>query len=153
MHEDLKKLLDHSVEYASELLLETGDCYPFGAYLDTIGNVHPLEMEIDAKNVPQIGKVIDALTIYCTTEMAEKRMHGYCLSYEVKVQLSENTVTDAIAFELVHQTEQSIPKYYLPFTSKRLSKKDKEAAGHDPFAEEKTNDTPQAELGELFAVK
>jgi hypothetical protein len=155
MHEDIKKLLDHSVEYASELLLETGDCYPFGAYLDTIGNVHPLEMEIDAKNVPQIGKVIEALTKYCSEEMAEKRMHGYCLSYEVKIQLSENTATDAICFEIMHQSETSVPKYYLPFTSKRLTKKDKEAAGNDPCAEEKTAEStgPQAELGELFAVK
>src|SRR5688572_15904082 len=139
MHEDLKKLLEHSVEYASELLLETGDCYPFGAYLDTIGNVHPLEMEIDPKNVPQIGKVIEALTKYCSEEFAEKRMHGYCLSYEVKIQLAENNTTDAIAFEMIHRTEQNIPKYFLPFVSKRLSKKEREALlAADPFAEEKS---------------
>jgi len=153
MHEDIKKLLDHSVEYASELLLETGDCYPFGAYLDTVGNVHPLEMEIDTKNVPQLGKVVEGLTAYCTTEMAEKRMNAYCVSYEVKVQLAEDQTTDAIAFEIVHQTEQNIPKYYLPFISKRV-KKDK-VVSDDPFAEEKNIEPigPQAELGEIFAVR
>lgn len=155
MNEDLKKLLDHSVEYASELLVETGDSYPFAAYIDTIGNVHPLEMEIDDKNIPQIQKVIDALTIYCTEEMKEQRMRAYCLSYEVKIQLEENKTTDAIAFEMIHQTEKNIPKYFLPFKSTRLTKKEKDAMlALDPFAEvEPTEGQPQAELGELFAVK
>lgn len=150
MNEDLKKMLDHSVEYASELLLETGDCYPFAAYIDTVGNVHPLEMEIDEKNVPQIQKVIDALTIYCTEEMNENRMRAYCLSYEVKVQLAENQTTDAIAFEMVHQTEKNIPAFYLPFKSNRLSKKEREA---NPRATKNQPEEAQAELGDLFAVR
>lgn len=152
MNEDLKKLLDHSVEYASELLVETGDSYPFAAYIDTIGNVHPLEMEIDTKNVPQIQKVIDALTIYCSEEMKEGRMRAYCLSYEVLIHLTEEETTDAIAFEMKHQTESGLPKYYLPFRSKRISKKEIEKnleAGLPVTG----NDEPLAELGELFAVK
>lgn len=155
MNEDLKKLLDHSVEYASELLVETGDSYPFAAYIDTIGNVHPLEMEIDDKNIPQIQKVIDALTIYCTEEMKESRMRAYCLSYEVKIQLAEGDSTDAIAFEMIHQAEKDLPKYYLPFKSKRLTKKEKDAIlEKDPFATfEIKEGENQAEIGELFAVK
>jgi hypothetical protein len=132
MNEELKKLLDHSVEYATELLTETGECYPFGAYIDTVGNVHPLELEIDPKNVPQIGKVVDSLDKYCKAEMTENRMRGYCLSYEVKVQLSESKSTDAICFDLVHTEEKDIPKFYLPFL---------------PLGERKT------EVGDLFAVK
>jgi len=115
MNEDIKKLLDHCVEYASELLNETGQCYPFGAYLDRVG-VHPLEMEIDEKNVPQIGKVIEVLTRYCTEEMAQNRMRGFCLSYEVKVQIDENNTTDAIAFEFHHVDKENLPSYYLPFS-------------------------------------
>ena len=48
MTEELKKLLDHVVEYATELLTETGESYPFAAYIDLKGNHHPLEMEINA---------------------------------------------------------------------------------------------------------
>lgn len=155
MNEDVKKMLDHSVEYATELLLETGDCYPFAAYIDTIGNVHPLEMEIDEKQVPPIQKVLDALTIYCNEEMQEKRMTAYCLSYEVKVQLSESMTTDAIAFEMIHATEENLPKFYLPFKSKRLTKKEREELlAKDPLADLTPNpNEPQADLGELFAVR
>lgn len=132
MTEELKKLLEHSVEYATELLMETGESYPFGAYIDTIGNVHPLEMEIDPKQVPQIGAVVSNLKKYCTEEMAENRMRGYCLSYEVKVQLSDSKSTDAICFEMHYTGETDLPKFYLPFL---------------PLGERKV------EVGELFAVK
>ena len=131
MTEEIKKMLDHSVEYATELLMETGQSYPFGAYLDRIG-VHPLEMEIDEKNVPQIGKVIEVLTNYCSEELANEKILGYCLSYEVKVQLDDKTTTDAIAFELHHKSENDLPKFFLPYK---------------PVGEK------QVELGELFAVK
>lgn len=132
MNEEIKKLIDHCLEYATELLTETGEAYPFAAYIDTIGNIHPLEMEIDTKNIPQIGKVIETLTKYCQTELAENRMHGFALAFEVKVKLDEKTETDAIAFELHHIEEKSLPTYYLPFS----------------VSPEKS-----ATLGEFFAVK
>lgn len=146
MHADIKKLLDHSVEYSTELLVETGESYPFGAYIDRAGNVHPLEMEIDSKNVPTIQRVIDALSLYCKEEFENQRMIAYCLSYEVKVKLDEQTETDAISFDITHSTEQEIPKFYLPFKS--LRKTDQELVLSDD-----TGLPILAELGELFAVR
>lgn len=135
LSEELNKLLEHSVEYATDLLIETGESYPFGAYIDLVGNVHPLEMEINMKQVPQAEKVIEGLRTYCQQEMAEKRLKAYCLSYEVSIQLSESETTDAIAFEMIHADISEIPGYFLPFT---LSS-----------SEGKKSALP----GELFAVK
>ncbi len=116
---EVEKLLEHSVEYATELLQETGECYPFGAFIDTIGNVHPLEMEVtDTKNMPKIGQVIDALTIYCEGELAQGKLKGYALAYEVKLQLEEGAESiDAIAFDMKHVEQATIDLFYLPFKS------------------------------------
>lgn len=133
MIEEIEKMLAHSVEYATDLLNETGEAYPFGAFLDTIANVHPLEMEIDTKNVPQNGKIVESLRTYCETEMAEGRVTGYALAYEVKVQLKEGEDSvDAISIEMVHITEKELPHFYLLF--KVLADK-------------------KVEVGELFGVK
>lgn len=115
MNEEVKKTLDHCIEYASELLTETGESYPFGAFIDTIGNVHPLEMEIDTKNVPTIGKVMEHLEAYCEKEMAEGKQHGYALAYEVQLEFETDKVQDAIAVDIRHNTESDLPVYYLPF--------------------------------------
>jgi hypothetical protein len=117
MTEELEKMLQHTVEYATDLLQETGEAYPFGAYLDTIDNVHPLEMEIDTKNVPTIGKVIEGLTTYCTAEMEADKMNAYALAYEVQVQTEADAEPiDAIAIDMTHKTEKNVPLFYLPFT-------------------------------------
>ena len=119
MNEENQKMLDHCVEYATDLLKEQGESYPFGAFIDTIGNVHPLEMEVDKKNTPTIGKVIETLEKYCVEEMNEKRMTGYALTYEVEIALSENETKDCIAIDIKHKDEET-PLFYLPFTKSDL---------------------------------
>lgn len=141
MHEEIKKMLDHVTEYATELLHETGDCYPFGAFIDRAGNVHPLEMEIDKNNIPQLHKVVDALNTYCKTEFENKNIAGYCISYEVRVTLNEHETTDAVAFDITHVSEQNLPQYYLPF---KIIPKDQWS--DDP-------DFKRAEVREIFAVR
>jgi hypothetical protein len=130
MKEETQKLLDHCVEYATELLKETGEAYPFGGFLDTVNQVHPLEMEIDKKNVPQIGTVVKALSVYGEEEMAENRMNAYAVTYEVAVNLSENESKDCIAIDINYPSDPQ-PIFYLPFTKK--------------------ND--KISIGELFAVE
>lgn len=118
MKDELKKLLEHSLEYAKELLNETGECYPFAAYADRKGVVHPLEMEVDKNNIPQAGKVTETLRKYCETESFEKRMTAYCLAYEVAVQFTETEKGDAIAFELIDSEQNHKEIIYLPFKIK-----------------------------------
>lgn len=130
MKEEVSKTLEHCIDYATDLLLETGEAYPFGAFIDTVGNVHPLEMEIDNKNVPNIGQVVESLSKYCEEEMAAERMRGYALCYEVEYRLSEeDEPSDAIAIDIKH-VEDSVDIYFLPF-----------------------NKSDQMDVGKLFAVQ
>jgi len=116
MNAETDKLVKHCLEYAKDLLTDTGESYPFGAFLDTIGNVHPLEMEIDTRDIPQNGVVIDKLRNYCKEEMQADKMNGYALAYEVELQEEENSEKiDAIAIELVHKDKNDLPTFYLPF--------------------------------------
>ena len=122
MNEEIQKTLDHCVEYATDLLVETGESYPFGAFIDTIGNVHPLEMEIDKKNVPTIGKVIEALSKYCEEEMSANKIRAYALTYEVALQFEDKgDQQDCIAIDIKH-VEDTAPLFYLPFTKEEDGK-------------------------------
>ncbi|MFK8046095.1 MAG: hypothetical protein AB8B72_11415 [Crocinitomicaceae bacterium] len=113
MHEEIKKLIDHSFEYAQELLIDTKEFYPFGAFIDTIGNVHPLEFEFNPKKMPQIGEVLDSLKKYCETEMAESRMHAYGLTFEANLKLTEDGENETcIGLTVKHEAEADLPDFY-----------------------------------------
>lgn len=119
MHPEIEKLIDHSFEYAQELLVDTKEFYPFAANIDTIGNVHPLEFEFNPKKMPQVGVVLESLTKYCDEEIANDRMHAYAMVYEANIQLEEGQdPKTCIAIEITHQTEKDIPKFYMPFNIK-----------------------------------
>lgn len=117
MTEEIGKAIDHCVEYATDLLVETGEAYPFGAFIDTIGNVHPLEMEIDKKNVPNIGKVVEVLQKYCEEEMQAEKIRAYALCYEVSVKFDEEGENeDCICIDMKH-VEEDVDLVYLWFDS------------------------------------
>ena len=110
-------IIDHSIEYANDLLTDTGQCYPFGAYIDKAGIVHPLELEIDKKNIPNNETVITGLRKYCETELNEKRILAYGLTYEASVQLEvDSDNIDTIAIDIVDNSGETIPVFYFPYT-------------------------------------
>ena len=116
MHSEIEKLIDHSFEYAQRLLIDTKEFYPFGAYIDTIGNVHPLEFEFNPKKMPQVKDVIESLTKYCENEMADEKMNGYAITYESQVKMNEDdTENSCITISIKHTSETKIPTFYQPF--------------------------------------
>ncbi len=117
MNEEVQKMIDHSFEYAQELIIDTKEFYPFGAYIDTIGNVHPLEFEYNPKKMPTVGTVLDHLKKYCENEIAEEKMRGYALTFEAELQLEENEPKKTcIGLEITHVEEQDLPAFYQPYT-------------------------------------
>ena len=56
MNTEIEDLMDHSIDYAQDLLDETLEFYPFGAWIDTKGGVHPLEFEFDKNKCQQLKK-------------------------------------------------------------------------------------------------
>ncbi len=111
-----QKLLNHSVDYAKELIVDTLEFYPFGAFIDTIDNVHPLEFDYDKKKQPTVETVLNSLTKYCETELANKKIKAYALTYESEVKLSENTDTlKCITVEIKTKNSEQFPKYFVPY--------------------------------------
>jgi len=133
MNNDTQKIIDHSFEYASELLEETGEFYPFGAYLDNKGQVHPLEFELDKKNMPTNGQVIEGLTIYCKEEMEKGKIRAFGITFEAGVQMKEGEgPVETVAIDITLSTAEVEPVYYFPYSLKQKGK---------------------IEFGEAFAVK
>lgn len=132
MKPELESIIDHSVEYATELLEQLGELHPFGAFTDTKNQVHPLEMEIDKKNVPTNGKIIETLWNYCLGEMEAKKITAFGITFESALKLEEGKDSvDVIVVIPKHNSEEDLPAYCTPFF---ISKEGK------------------VELGEMFAV-
>lgn len=117
MNTEVEKILGHSSEYAKELLMDTGEMYPFGAYIGIEGNVHPVEYDYDKKNMPTIGVVIEALLKFCDTEMKAGKMLAYGLTYEASVQLEKDAdFVDTFVIDIVIKDEKDLPLYYYPYS-------------------------------------
>lgn len=133
MEKETKSIIDHSVEYASELLEQLGELHPFGAFTDLKSQVHPLEMEIDKKNVPTNGKIIKTLWDYCLGEMEEKKITAFGITFESSLKFEEGKdAIDVIVVIPNHNSEEDLPAYCTPFS---ISKEGK------------------LETGEIFAVE
>lgn len=133
MRKETKEVIEHSFEYARELLEETGEFYPFGAYLDRRGQVHPLEFELDKKNMPTNGQVIEGLTKYCNSEMDMGNIKAFGISFEAGVQMHEDEEPiNTIAIDISLMGDEIEPVYYFPYTK---------------------NSKGKIEFGETFAVK
>ena len=116
MSTHVQKILDHSSEYAKELLTETGELYPFGAFIGREGHVHPLEFDYDKKNMPTNEKVVETLTKYCREEMKEGKILAYGLTYEASVQLVEGgDFIETFTVDISTDEEERIPLYYYPY--------------------------------------
>ena len=131
-NEEVTELLNHCHKYAMDLLIETGELFPFGALMDATGRTHHREVEIDPKQVPSNGKIIELLLQYFEEEYNQHGARTYALAYEASVQINDNESTDAIAVDIRHKEVSDIPIYYFPF---------------------KLSGDEQVEFGEAFAVK
>ena len=118
MNTTTKSIFDHSFDYAKTLLEDTRQCYPFGAFVDNSGQVHPLEFDTEGiKNIPDNETVRNSLRTYCETEIAEGRIIAWGLTYEAIVQLEEDSEgTDTIAIDIYSKDEDNIPVYYTPYS-------------------------------------
>ncbi len=112
----IQNLLSHCENYATDLLLETTEFAPFGALTTNDGRTHHREMEIDPKNVPSNGEIIEELEKYFKDQYQNHDALGYAIACEAKVQLDETKATDAISIDIQYKNEKDIPMFYIPYT-------------------------------------
>ena len=129
---EVQELLGHCHGYAADLLMETGELFPFGATMDSSGRTSHREYEIDLKKIPSNGEMIEKLLATFEEEYQNEELKAYALVYEVRIKLDENTTTDAIAIDIKHRESEEIPVFYYPFT---------------------IDENENVEFGEGFAVK
>jgi len=117
MNTEIEDLMDHSIDYAQDLLDETLEFYPFGAWIDTKGGVHPLEFEFDKKQMPTVETVLSQLKEYCDSEMEANKMNAYALTYESELILEEGqAAVKCISLDILHKELKDIPKFYVPYS-------------------------------------
>jgi len=113
---EVQELLSHCHGYAADLLMETGELFPFGASMDASGRTSHREYEIDLKKIPSNGEIIENLLAVFEEEFKAGELKAYSLVYEVRIKLDENTTTDAFAIDIKHRESEEIPVFYYPFT-------------------------------------
>jgi hypothetical protein len=113
---EVQELLSHCQGYAADLLMETGELFPFGASMDAAGRSSHREYEIDLKKIPSNGEIIEKLLAVFEEEFNAGELKAYALVYEVRIKLDENTTTDAFAIDIKLSESEEIPVFYYPFT-------------------------------------
>nr|NQU93324.1 hypothetical protein [Bacteroidota bacterium] len=111
----IQELLNHCSKYAMELLMETGELFPFGALTDAKGRTHHREVEVDKKNILSNGEIMDALLLYFEDAYINQEAMAYALVYESRVQIDETTGVDTITIDIKSKNTADIPIYYFPF--------------------------------------
>jgi len=113
---EVLELIEHCHVFSSDLLTETGELYPFGAVMDSEGRTSHRGYEIDMKNIPSNGEIIETLMDAFEEEYQNGVAKAYAMVYEVRIKLDENTSTDAIAIDIKHRDVSGIPLFYYPFS-------------------------------------
>jgi len=129
MHQYTKELVDHCSDFSKELLHETKDFYPFGAFISKSEQVHPLELEPEDKDSTQNGQVVESLLKYLTSEFEKGEILAYATVFEVQFKIDDNSPkTDAFAIDIVN-SETEEPIFYFPY-----ARKNDEFSFKEPFA-------------------
>jgi hypothetical protein len=114
--EEITNLLDHCRNYGYDLLLETGELFPFGALTDADGRTHHREEEIDTKHIPNNGQIMERLLEYFEDQYQQHEAKGYAMAYEASVQLDAENATDALAVDIRYRGQEELPLFYFPFS-------------------------------------
>ncbi|MCP2042025.1 hypothetical protein [Pontibacter sp. HSC-36F09] len=112
---DIEKLISYSVEFAETLLLNTGEYYPFGSKIGSLGELTPLSFFYEEEH-PESLKIINGLTSFFEEALNKKEVRAYCIAYDVRVKNEKNnSATDAILVSIKHEDVSGKLIYYYPY--------------------------------------
>ncbi len=112
---DIEKLIGYSVDFAENLLLDSGEYYPFGSKLSLSGKFTPVSF-FDEEEYPESEKVINGLTTAFEEAFSKKEIRAYCIAYDVRVKNEKfNSSIDAIMIAIKHIDVEGKLIYYYPY--------------------------------------
>ncbi len=129
--EEIQNLLNHCENYATEMLMETGEFFPFGVLTDNSGRTHHREVEIDLRDVPSNGEIMDDLLEYFEDQYKNHNAKAFAITYEASVQLDQNNTTDTVVIDIRSKNINELPLFYIPFS---FSKKNQNVIFGEMFA-------------------
>jgi len=89
-------------------------------------------MEIDKKNIPTNGKIIETLWNFCMEEMEDEKISAFGISFESAMQIEEGKdPIDVVVIIANHKNGEELPAYCSQF---------------------KISGENQVDFGEIFAV-
>ena len=110
MKEGYQDMLDHCFELSQEMLVMDGEFHPFGAFLGEAGRVQHLGVELEPKNMPSNGEIVNRLIKLAK----EEGLENFALCFEVSIQLeADSPASDAICVEI---TDPETPKFYQTYS-------------------------------------
>ena len=113
-HPDLDELLDALLPFAQEMLAKHGEFYPFGAAVETDGEISAQAAQPDDEdaNAPEF---IEMLVTGLRAEAARGAIRAAGICYDARVvPPGETEKTDAIACRLEHQNGEAVVTF-LPY--------------------------------------
>ncbi|GEO05914.1 hypothetical protein AAE02nite_35780 [Adhaeribacter aerolatus] len=112
---DIEKLIGYSVEFAENLLLDSGEYYPFGSKISSSGKFTPVSFFED-EEYPESQKIINELTSAFEEAFNKNKVRAYSIAYDVRVQNEKyNLPKDAILISIKHENVEGKLIYYYPY--------------------------------------
>lgn len=111
--DDTKILINYSVDFAEQMLIENEEFFPFACTINSMGELVPISF-FDGDEFPKSETLIDNLETILDNQLKQKEKRAYALTYDVKVKRhNEFEMHDAIAVKIKHiETEQSIVYFF-----------------------------------------
>ena len=115
MVDDTQKLIDYSIDFASKMLTEKQEFFPFAATVDLKGDII-MTSYFDGDDHPQSQDLINKLQLLLDRLLDSRERRAYALTYDVKVKKDDTSEkTDAIAIKIKHTDTKDLRVYYFAY--------------------------------------
>ena len=112
---DIERMIGYSVEFAENLLLDSGEYYPFGSKISSSGEFIPVSF-FDEEEFTESQKIINELTYTFEEALSKKEVRAYCITYDVRVKNEKySSAIDAILVSIKHEDVEGKLTYYYPY--------------------------------------
>jgi hypothetical protein len=112
---DILELLDYSISFATKMLTDFQEFFPFAATINEEGFLVPTAY-LDSNERPLSNDLINKLELQLERQLSNRESRAYALTFDVKVKPANDTeAKDAIAIRIKHVDQNDINVYYYTY--------------------------------------